>query len=210
MSALKWHGAWVPPDSRQHWRVPRYRLDSKSCHGYGASPPVDGAVDSVLAAFGCAARCLPDESLVVVADSIINKKLAELADLRGELSVAPVRVRELLGRCDRRAESGTETMARLRFQSRRIHLQIQVYIPGVGRVDLLIGDRLIIECDSVEHHTSRANYADDRRRDRRAVAKGYLVVRLTYEDVLFGWEDAMADILAIIHRGDHLASSLKT
>jgi len=206
VSALKWHGVWVPPIARSHWRVPRHRLDGKSCHGYGASPPVAAAVDPVLTAFGCAARCLSAESLVVVADSIMNKRLAELADLRGEVSAAPVRVRELLGRCDKRAESGTETMARLRFRSRRIRVRIQVYIAGVGRVDLLIGDRLIIECDSTEHHTSRANYANDRRRDRRAVARGYLVIRLTYEEVLFGWDEVIADIVAIIQRGDHLGA----
>lgn len=143
---------------------------------------------------------------MVVADSILNKGLAELADLRGEVSAAPKRVRDLLEICDRRAESGTETMARLRFRSRRIRLRIQVYVPGVGRVDLLVGDRLIIECDSAEHHISRRNYANDRRRDRRAIAKGYLVIRLTYEEVLFGWDEVMADIVAIIKRGDHLGA----
>ena len=87
------------------------------------------------------------------------------------------------------------TIIRLRLRARGIRLRSQVDIPGVGRVDFLVGDRLIIEADSVEHHLPK--YHSDRTRDRVATAMGYLMIRLTYEDVVYHWDTALADILAV-------------
>lgn len=61
---------------------------------------------------------------------------------------------------------------------------VQPRIEGVGRVDLRVG-KLLIECDSKAHHTSMANYRNDRRRDRCALVRGWLKMRLTYEDVVY-------------------------
>ena len=82
------------------------------------------------------------------------------------------------------------TIIRLRLRARGIRLRSQVDIPGVGRVDFLI-----IEADSVEHHLPK--YQSDRTRDRVATAMGYLMIRLTYEDVVYHWDTALADILAV-------------
>jgi very-short-patch-repair endonuclease len=92
-------------------------------------------------------------------------------------------------------------MIRLRLRAAGIHLRSQVEILGVGRVDFLVGDRLIIEADSREHHLPK--YQADRTRDRVATGLGYLVVRLTYQDVVYGWDVAFGDIRAIIRRHAH-------
>ena len=78
----------------------------------------------------------------------------------------------------------------------------QAYIPGVGRVDLLVGATLIIEIDSRAHHLG-AGYQTDRERDRNAVALGYTVIRVTYEDVVFRWPQTCAQLLAVIRRDEH-------
>jgi len=93
-------------------------------------------------------------------------------------------------------------MVRLRLRSAGIRTRSQVEIPGVGRVDHLVGNRLVIECDSVLHHLNK--YQSDRTRDRELAGRGYLVLRLTYEDVVYGWDRVMSDIQSIIRRGDHL------
>lgn len=82
-------------------------------------------------------------------------------------------------------------------------VRAQVEIPGVGRVDLLIGRRLVIECDSRAHHTGEAAYESDRTRDRKLVRMGYLVIRLTYQQKLNDWPNVEADILALIRRDEH-------
>lgn len=103
-----------------------------------------------------------------------------------------------------RSESGTESLVRYRLRSRQIGVRPQVSIESAGRVDLLVGRRLVIEVDSVAHHTSTAAYRRDRRRDRRLAALGYLVVRLTYEEVMYEWDNVLADLLMIIRSGAHL------
>lgn len=45
---------------------------------------------------------------------------------------------------------------RLRLRRRKVELRTQVTIADVGRVDLLVGERLVIEVDSKEHHTGRS------------------------------------------------------
>jgi len=210
VSALRHHEIWVPPDNRLHTRLPlRNSNNAASCRGFGGMPPLGGPVDPLLVAYGCAARCLDDEGLIAVSDSILNKTEYTVADLRGALSAGPLRVKRLLAWCDGRAQSGTESIARVRFRKARIKVRVQVAIRGVGIVDLLIGERLIVECDSVQFHTGVDNYQRDRDRDRRSTADRYVTVRLTYNDVMYRWDEVFADILDLIQRREHRRKPLK-
>ena len=85
---------------------------------------------------------------------------------------------------------------------RGVLVQQQVPIEGVGRVDCLIGERLGIELDSMEHH---GDPAEDRHRDALLSAMGYRVLRFLYEQVFFSWPEVEAAVFAAIDRGDHLA-----
>jgi len=42
-----------------------------------------------------------------------------------------------------------------------------------------------VECDSFEWHGTRSALVDDARRYNRMVVDGWIVLRLTYEDVMF-------------------------
>ncbi|WP_418004808.1 endonuclease domain-containing protein [Mycobacterium sp. PDNC021] len=204
-SALRRFQVWVP-DSGLHIRYPERARKSqsrvRSCHPYRRDPPITGAIDPVDIAVASAANCLDAEGLVVVLDSMLNKRMIQMADARDIVAASRFAWLHLAERCDPDSESGIETMIRLRLRALRIHLRTQVHIPGVGRIDLLVGDRLIIEADSREHHIPR--YQADRTRDRVATGMGYLVIRLTYEDVVYRWDTVAADILAIIRRDGHL------
>ncbi len=170
---------------------------------YGPPDPVDSALDPPFTALRSAARCLSDEDFVIVADSILNSTNYSMSDLGNELRDAPARVHALLAKCDGRAQSGSETAARLRLRARRIRVQVQPFIRGVGWVDLLAGSSLIIEADSKDHHTKRVNYQEDHRRDRAAAVGGYRVLRLTYQDIFFNWDNVFPDILDLIQRRVH-------
>ncbi len=205
VSALRRRQVWVP-DSRLHIRYPeRARTappKARSCHPYRLDPPITGAIDPMDIAVASAANCLDAEGLVVVLDSMLNKRMIQMADARDIVAASRFARLHLAERCDPDSESGTETMIRLRLRAQRIHLRAQVNVQGVGRVDFLVGDRLIIEADSREYHVPK--YQTDRTRDRVATGMGYLVIRLTYEDVVHRWETVEADILAIIRRNGHL------
>lgn len=85
----------------------------------------------------------------------------------------------------------------------RIGFRQQVDIPGVGRVDFLLGIRLVVEVDGAEFHTSRPSFEEDRRRDAVLSALGYRVLRFSYVQVERNWDQVAASILAALARGDH-------
>ncbi|MDR6905382.1 very-short-patch-repair endonuclease [Agromyces sp. 3263] len=82
---------------------------------------------------------------------------------------------------------------------------MQVVIDGAGRVDILVSDRLVIEVDGRAFHTGTA-FDEDRRRDFELVTRGYLVLRLSYRQVVHDWDRTCAGILALVARNEHLWS----
>lgn len=204
VSALRLRRVWVPDSGlhiRYSERARRSRPGVRSCQPHRLDPPIAGAVDPLNIAAASAANCLDAEGLIIVLDSMLNQRMIDMADARSIVAASRFARLNLAERCDRNSESGTETMVRLRLRAKGIHVRTQVAIRGVGRVDFLVGNRLIIEADSREHHLS--TYQSDRTRDRIATALGYLVVRLTYQDVVHRWDAVFADISAIVRRRAH-------
>lgn len=191
-------GGELPQSERRRERD----RSAKGCRPFGTNPPVLAAVDDLETAFRCALRCADREQLITIADSIVHRKLATLDELQQWSKDAPLRVRTVLELVEPQCEAGTESMVRLRLRGRGINLRVQQWI-GRRRVDLLIGDRLIIECDSAAWHTDAEAFQRDRRTDRIHLALGYLVVRLTWEQIHDEWPAIEQDILAIVRRGDH-------
>ena len=179
-----------------------------SCHPYGIKVPVNSSVDGVDVALAAAVNCLDPEGVVVVLDSMLNKRMIELADARTLVNYSRFTHLDLASRLDGLSESGTETYVRLRLRALGIGLQIQVVISHIGRVDILVGTSLVIECDSNEHHLEK--YQEDRTRDRMLVGLGFIVMRLTYEDIMWRWHEVLPDILAVIRRRDHLRPNATT
>lgn len=165
VTALAMAGVWHPDGFR---RIHIRRAWAKSggpkaagCYPYGEKPPVKTAVDPLDVALRCAARCVDGETFIVLLDSIMHNRLATRTQLESALVKAPERVRALLNMTDA-AEAGTESICRIRLRRRGITVRTQVWITARRRVDLVIGDRLIIECDSRAHHSSWEQQEGDR------------------------------------------------
>lgn len=213
LSALRMHGYWTPPSAVVHLRRTehgRYRTaaarpapDVHDCSLRPADSRPSGSVDGSLTALRFLPGCVSDEELIAVIDSMLNQRRVAMSDIRAALSEHPARVRELVDRCDGRAESGTESLVRVRLRRRNLKVTPQVLIPGVGRVDLLLGNRSVIEVDSRAHHTDLAAYENDRRRDLILTELGYQPIRLTYHRVLHDWAAIEQSLLVITGRGDH-------
>ena len=102
------------------------------------------------------------------------------------------------------AESGLESLLRWRMRWLGITLSTQVDIPSVGRVDFLLGDRLILEVDGVGNHDGRSNRHKDLIRDANAAAWGFSTLRFDYAMVVHDWPTVVAAILGHLGRGIHL------
>ena len=207
VSALKRHSVWTPEGGALHVRGDSWAVQHRKgpfCRQFGRPGPLEGIVDDVPTALRHAARCLDDEGFVVVCDSVLNKRIMDVEQLEYQFREAPEGILRLLDRVDGRADSGPETMARLRLRSRNVQLEIQVQIDGVGRVDLLVGKYLIIEIDGFEFHSTRESFQKDRTRDAEAFDRGYWTLRFTYDDIVFRWPATEQVILNAVRDGLHL------
>ncbi|MGV9712656.1 hypothetical protein ACWDTI_18570 [Gordonia sp. NPDC003424] len=206
ISELRRRGFWTPPGyDSLHVRASRHHRDKRQdfCALPGRPLPVTTAVDDIPTALVCAAGCLSEEDWIAVCDSVANSTRTSIPDLAAQLPQTSRRIERLLDKCDARSQSGTESIVRVRLRARGFHVEVQPEISGVGHADLRLG-RLLIECDSELHHTSRANYRNDRRRDRKSLLRhDRPTLRLTYDDVLYGWDDVLDDIVWFTDRDRH-------
>lgn len=205
VSALRKLGVWVLPDARLHVAVGRgavVRADPSIVLHWQrerSSAVVHTAADSL----GWALRCLSTRDAVVVADSAVHGQVLAEEEVIA-ICGGSARGRKVAALLDPAAESGLETIARLALRSRRVSLRSQVQIAGIGRVDLLIGDRLVLELDGREWHDRPGDFERDRARDRALVAAGYVVMRVSYRQVMTEWPRIEAQILALVRRREHL------
>jgi len=162
----------LPPPERgviRHWR--------------STTAPPDAAIAPIIEALAQAVRCQGSRAAVATLDSAWHLGLVDETAIRSVFDLLPARYRVLLGMLDPRSESGTETLVRLILRGLGCHIELQVRIDRVGRVDLLVDGWLIVECDSVRHHSDWSTHVADRHRDLAAAAQGYSTVRLLADDV---------------------------
>ncbi|HEY7720769.1 MAG TPA: type IV toxin-antitoxin system AbiEi family antitoxin domain-containing protein [Pedococcus sp.] len=100
------------------------------------------------------------------------------------------RVTQALGLADAHAESPGESLTRLVLTGLGFSVRSQVRISDtagfVGRVDFLVGERVVVEFDGLmkyEGAQGRGALAAEKRREDRLRAAGYEVVRLTWADL---------------------------
>lgn len=148
--------------------------------------------------------CCRPEVVVAAVDSALQAGYLSMADWQEDIRNIPRRLRRLLSRIDGRSESIIESLARFRLQQIGIEPRLQVTIMGVGRVDFLIGSRLVIEVDGRAYHSDPGQFEADRRRDARLSTRGYRVLRFSYKQVTERWSEVKSAITAAIARGDHL------
>lgn len=209
LSAAGHHGLWVPENRQLHValrpcdRLPRvsgvvfHRLETE---GWGTGQPIMGlavVIDHVL-------RHHSIEDGLAVLESAVERGLAGVEDAHALIAAQTARKRTTgLQHFDARSGSGSETRVRLWFQRRNVRVRTQAQIVGVGRVDLLVGESLVIEVDSVAHHASVEQYEEDRRRDLVLTALSFQVVRLTWAQVFLTWPETVAALRGLLATGRH-------
>lgn len=209
ISALRKLGVATLPDTTTHLRQRRYcrrtrGLPQKTqlCNipHHTTGPPID-TLETALEAL---IRNHDDETIIAALDSILHQRLRTRAELGPLMHRISRRAQRLLQEADPRCESPLESLLRLRLKRRSIRLTPQVTIPGIGRVDFLIGQSLIIETDSIAFHNDPEQFEKDRRRDQTALAEGYLVLRVTWKQLQHDWANVLWVIHDLIRRKAHL------
>lgn len=208
-SALRAHGVWVLDEgTRPHVWIGRRgrRLDHEGCrcvsHYFRGSVPL-GLVE-IETALVQLHHCQGDEAFFASLESALNlRRLSRSAVQRIRQSL-PSYARWLVDLARADAQSGLESVLRFRLHLLGFVLACQVDIRGVGRVDFVVGDRLIIEVDGRENHTGTSRRHHDLMRDAAASAVGYETLRFSYAQVIHAWPTVQAAILgAVTRERDH-------
>ncbi|MEJ3404904.1 DNA/RNA helicase [Rathayibacter sp. YIM 133350] len=161
------------------------------------------AIDSIETVLIRVSECQPHENAVAVVDSALNKKLVRRGQLLQLASVVGGRFAEVVADSDGRADSGLETLPRVRLRRRGIEMVPQVRIDGHD-VDGLIGECLALQFDGDAFHSTPAQRHRDREEDARLELQGYHVLRYGTRDVLDRWPRAEAQILSAMAQRLHL------
>src|SRR5690606_5262575 len=132
-------------------------------------------------------HCAGEEAFFVALESALRTRSITDFARRRIRSRLPMRARWLIDLARPDADSGLESLLRLRLHLLGIILDCQVEIPTVGRVDFVIGGRLILEADGAEHHDGATNRRRDLRRDAAASALGYETLRFDYALIVHDW-----------------------
>lgn len=217
ISALDLQDAWVPPSDELHVALasnacrPRTRRDSRLRLVDAVRPSVrihwrrrieSRLMLAPMESLADVINCQTPEFVIAIADSVLHAH----PELRGQWSAlvdaAPRAFLPWLSRVDGACESGTESLWFTRIAEFRLPIRRQMHVPGIGRVDFMIGDRLIVEVDGAAYHTDPAAFERDRRRDARLSALGFRVLRFSYRQTMGRWHEVKAAVLAAVVRGD--------
>ncbi|WP_159501354.1 type IV toxin-antitoxin system AbiEi family antitoxin domain-containing protein [Microbacterium sp. 18062] len=102
------------------------------------------------------------------------------------------------------ADSGLESLLRWRLRRLGLSIRTQRQIHAVGVVDILIGNRLLIEADGVDNHASAPLRHKDLVRDANAAAWRYVTLHFDYALIVHDWDLVERAILGQILAGHHL------
>lgn len=151
-------------------------------------------------------RCLGIEDFFVALESALRYGMLSARALDRLRAQGNAEVREAIAFARRDADSGIESLLRWRLRKHGLRIRSQVDIIAVGRVDFLIGDRLIVEADGADNHHGESQRHKDLMRDANAAAWGYITLRFDYAMIVHDWDTVEQAILAHIDRGDHVAT----
>lgn len=202
--ALRLHGIWtLDDDDTPHvWLGRKSRIHHVGCacigHWHdGASTLGLAPLEDVLLDIY---RCRGAETFFAGLESALRqRKIVSLSRLRSRL---PASARWLVDLARHDADSGLESLLRLRLHLLGVALQCQVVIDGVGRVDFVIAGRIILEADGEEFHGGSAERRRDRRRDAESSVRGYETLRFDYDLIIRAWPVVQAAILrALVRHG---------
>lgn len=202
--ALRMHGIWtLDDDTDPHvWLGTHGRNHHVecACTGHYFDGPTALGLAPLEDALVHVYRCRGDESFFVAIESTLQLRKIGAAGRARIRSRLPANARWLVDLARTDADSGLESLLRLRLHVLGIRLECQVEIPLVGRVDFVVDRLLILEADGVENHDSPSHRHRDLLRDAEASRQGYETLRFDYAMIVHDWPVVMAAVLAAIER----------
>lgn len=160
-------------------------------------PPVRNVLLQIL-------RCHGVEHFFVALESALNQRMLAPEDIHALRRLAGRAGRQALALAQDDSESGLESLLRWRLRAHRLPIRTQQWIHDTGRVDILIGERLLIEADGKQNHDDPSRRHKDLVRDAKSASWGYVTLRFDYALIVHDWPLVESAILGQIAAGHHL------
>lgn len=144
-------------------------------------------------------RCQKPWHALASVDNALFQGMIDIGDLHQIFANVPLRLQYLMSLADGRAEAGQETVLRMIVRETGLDYELQVEIPGVGRVDMVVAGCLVLEADSRLAHDGWEKHVEDRGRDLLLAAQGYMSLRPAYQHTMHYPQlvrDAVAHLVA--------------
>lgn len=190
VSELRYLGVWVLDSDELHVHVAptasRLARTRARIHWgalvapHTASASQVGVVDALIQAHGCLGRI----TWMASVDSALRLGLIRRSDIAAIREGISRLDRHLLALIDARAASGLETITRMIALELGFRVSVQVRFAGVGVVDLVIEDWVVVETDGAAFHGESLG-PRDRRRDSLLAGMGRSVLRPGYSLIVF-------------------------
>ncbi|OAN36708.1 endonuclease domain-containing protein [Microbacterium sp. H83] len=195
-TAARHLGIWVLDDTLTHVWLRRDRhhrtAPSPDCdciRHWDAGPSTSTfALPSVARILLQIYRCRGAEAFFVALESARRRGLLPRRALRWLSGALDRAGRDLVAFSRSDADSGLESLTRLRLRRFGWDVRTQTQVVGTGRVDLLIDGWLIIETDGRENHESAEHRHRDLVRDATSASWGHVTLRFDYAMLLHDWE----------------------
>lgn len=211
VSAAALRGFWTPTggvlDERVHVAVAstaaRMMSENLRLH-WGRGPAPVGRndnADPVLNVLFHVAHCLTRRDALAVWESSIRRNAVD-PDMIGRVAWRSTQAAQLAAVASSLSDSGLETAFVDGLRRAGVTVRQQVWIDG-RPVDGLIGTSLVTQIDGFAHHSTAADRRRDIEADARLAARGYVVLRFDYHQVLFDWSFVLETILTAIAQGAH-------
>ncbi|WP_395398476.1 endonuclease domain-containing protein [Arthrobacter sp. UC242_113] len=156
--------------------------------------PVAGLADVLLHAL----KCLPELEALALVQSATGRGETSADFLRSKLiGNRNGRARAVLGLLIPRADSVLEVLAHTHFVRAGLTVRMHVPLPGVGEVDCLVEECLVVELDGSTHFEPR-QVKKDHRRNNAGMRGGFLTLRYYYDDVVYHPEAMVEEVLAVL------------
>lgn len=200
-------GLWVLDEAQLHIAVQGHRLRSTlpGCVSHWSAPVLsrhpDAAVDSLENALVLVAQCQSFENALAAWEGAFRRKLL-MPDAVARLALPP-RARAVFDVAAQWADSGLETIAMDRLRWLKLRIVPQAWIADHW-VDLLIGDRLVLQIDGAQHNDPTQREKDIAH-DARLRLLGYTVIRVNYLQVMNDWPTVQHLIMQAVGQRLHVA-----
>jgi len=204
VSQAERYGLWTFGTAEPHVAAPpNGRLNRPTtAHVHWSKPLMerspDVVEDGVINTLAVVAACQPFEKALVVWESAARKELV-VRETLARLHFGP-QGRRILDEMSWYSDSGIETVVIPRLRWLRVPMRRQISIAG-HRVDLLIGERLVLQIDG-GHHVD-AQRTEDNRHDAQLMLMGYHVIRVSYYQIVHRWHEVQDMIATAVAQGLH-------